>query len=147
MQIKYISVRTMWPGDYLSIDRNDWTDRCGFMQYAQRLGLRSSHLTVCSNGSRMSTEIRILTVPLEPCSKLSCWFFCFFYFFSPRHVFCRNCRQLNSFKSAKPTYVCIWFYLGFLEGVTLGTQASIEGVWAYGWMKRHRNNLSHTHNF
>ena len=51
--------------------------------------------------------------------------------------------------------------LGFLEGVTLGTRASIEGVWAYGGMKyerlspgfgsrigtkRHRNNLSHTHN-
>jgi len=28
--------------------------------------------------------------------------------------------------------------LGFLEGVTLGTRASIEGVWAYGRMKFER---------
>ena len=30
----------------------------------------------------------------------------------------------------------------FLQGVTLGTRASIEGVWAYEKV----NNLSHTHN-
>jgi len=43
--------------------------------------MRSSHLTVCSNGTRiMSTEIRILTSGTVQ-QTLNCWFFCFFCFF------------------------------------------------------------------
>ena len=35
--------------------------------------------------------------------------------------------------------------LGFLEGVTLGTRASVEGVWAYRKMKFERCELGRVH--
>ena len=73
---KYISVRTMWPGDYLSVDQNDWMD-VWFYIGLQRLGLPSSHLTVCYSVTRMSTEIRILTSGTVK-QTLNSWFFCFF---------------------------------------------------------------------